>query len=275
MSIIERDIFFQLLDQSPLSIEDLHRFAVRNKGLPNTTKEERTKRKVITQMTKIMESWGERIREIEKERVAQRDLRLGWQSLTTDTQGKRSREWFDSTGLAFATGQAIHCVAVAITHPEVGMGASHRDALTSADRKRFLIKSLEGPDVSGIAQSFWNSVAVEEIVPPRRLKRVISLAINETFLQFGRLCQENGSPIPKESVKIFLGGIDFLDTDGAREMEVFSLEKIQRHPSLHDGSLLGQERNLGLAIHFGKPFGVVYGGPNHPEYSKPAFYVLD
>jgi len=261
--------------QNPLPFEQIEELSVEYGRTPDTKKGRRKKSQILKKMSREVYGWCEKATSGISEDVTRAALESGFETLTTGDQGGRSREWFDREGLAFATGFATSCVAVAVSHKDIGMGASHQLTFRPRDCKRVMKQCLESEDFKRRLEVFGDPDRMSrEMRSPNSIKQVASLAINGALGEFAALCREQDTMIPVKGVEIGLRGIDYLEPDEAERMRSFAIKVVSGNPNLNDGSLLGRTRDLRMDCSFGEAGGIIYGGPSHPKYNVPRSYTI-
>jgi len=80
----------------------------------------------------------------EQEIYKQIGNRYGFTSLTTNSSGSRSLQELTHGHQAFYSGLASSCLAAAIVHPEIGMGAAHFNTVTPQDVENYVVENLSG-----------------------------------------------------------------------------------------------------------------------------------
>lgn len=195
----------------------------------------------------------------------------GIESLTTDTSGHRSAQWFLETGLAFSSGVATSCFSFIIIHPQIGMAASHKNPVTIERAAAFADKTLEKPDmIEMILKSQDPVLATKLIVQPQDLADTMQQTIQEAFGEFSQLSES----IPVHDTILIACGVNWLDPrfiKGAGEDVISMIRKLSL---LNDGQARQTGRKFTFKSNIGKPSSVIYGGPNHTTYSKPAVYTF-
>lgn len=203
----------------------------------------------------------------EKVRVAEEARAGGFESLTTDTKGARSRQWFEETGLAFSAGWATRCIAVAVWHPDIGMGAAHRNTFSLKDFERVIRARLKEQNPLALI----SALSSRPDTPEASFKAHLQTAVNDAFYQFEGLFRQGGiTTFPSQGTDILWIGCDFLDpAKQALYNQFIQGEVIPSIPLLHDGRAKLTGRNITLSPHLGKAGAIITGGPNHPLYPGP------
>jgi len=191
--------------------------------------------------------------------------------LGTDKQGRRSAGDLDRGENAFATGVANHCFAVAVVHPERGMGAAHYNPITP----RIVGQTIERRLAAGQQD-------ISFLLDPNRANRMLTDAqlsthvgkvVSSAFTEFIGISRSQSEPAILPQTTIFLAGLDFID----KEREAFVLREAVTHISSavqQEQRGTGRKTDISVQHMLGIPQGVVYGGANHPRYNKPEFYKL-
>ncbi len=190
----------------------------------------------------------------EQEAVKEWDKKVGVESLTTDTHGRRPLSWFTKTGLAFATGTTTTCVACVVLHPNVGMGAAHRNLITVDDLIRFTLQNMNSP-ISFIIEALPESSLDLAIVSPDSLTGSVKRTVNEAMSEFALL---SFLGIPQAETTIALIGGNFLNQQQQKLLADTSLEAIRKHPAMNDGRARTGKRNVSFCSFLGQEGGIIW-----------------
>ncbi len=200
----------------------------------------------------------------EKANIYELGRKNGMESLTTDTSGHRSAEWFRDSGKVFATGVASNCLIVAITHPNVGMAASHRNSVHE-DILRKVFRSI----ADGSMHSY-GSRAIDEMLTMGDLDDLVKKTVGEAVKEFAQL---NQSELTPEQLSIVVTGLDFTTVS----MRPFITDAFQTglYSALGDdifSSLRGEPFQAQIRTGIGE--GLLYGGAHHPNYRELTPYTF-
>lgn len=204
---------------------------------------------------------------IEEQRIyIEQGRSVGYEALYTNSSGARSAAWFKKTGKAFFTGKAFSCVAAALTHPDIGMGAGHFNTVTIQNTEQFIFTSL--------MRDLWQNIRYQltlledprvltrAIVTENSLKETSQSTLKAAIREFVAI---SGGQLPPDT-EILLGGAFFIDDILVRKLQRNVLAFLQavniKIPSQNIHFKLGEET------------GVLYGGVNHPNFNQPGFYNL-
>lgn len=193
---------------------------------------------------------------------------LGFESLGTDQEGRCSSEQLAMGGVAFATGEAVVCLAVAITHPEWGIGAAHYNPLTSQRVEEGIAKKLYG-DLED--ERTTHGIRPHPMITDGDLASHVALTINRALGQFSQLHPDEH--VLPDGTTFHMIGLNFLSPDYADATLEFARGEIGKavHAKLVG---TGSMTNVHISPHLGESGGIIYGGTNHSEYSEPRTYIL-
>ena len=113
--------------------------------------------KTVTELRAVLEQGYNTALEVEAKIAAVSASARGYETLTTDKADARPAGWFIQTGRAFSSGIASSCIAVAVSHDWVGMGAAHRnitgveDIIQKIAAIPFHVAVSINPDISHLA----------------------------------------------------------------------------------------------------------------------------
>lgn len=214
--------------------------------------------KTVDELRGHIEKLYREILNVETVLVQEHAAANGYETLTTDTKGARSAEWFERTGKAFSTGNASSCIAVAVIHEDIGMGASHRnysDVDITVDR---YIRALLNPQLA--TNPDWMR-ANSSIRNPRNLDKVVAQAVNEAFEEFNGL-----NPVfPQRNTVVAVCGSSELEPPLIKRLRRLVASTIETQP------LRGVGTEIRYVDYSGKKGDIIYGGKNHPSFYLPSF----
>lgn len=201
----------------------------------------------------------------EQRRLKQAEERLGIESLSTDTSGRRSTQWFAQTKKPFATGVATRCLVAAAIHPDTGMGAAHKNFISLdvlGRSTRMATDAFLAGQPLGLKRP--NDMLTDEDI------RVSTMSvICETIRQFERLLPSVGRL--KGRMIFALAGLNFLPDPAQKTVLQLSIETMQE--CLHT---IPRQVDVSVEVieQIGICSGIIYGGQYHPQYFNPVFYTL-
>lgn len=221
----------------------------------------------IIQLNRTLQA---KVMELEQRVNREIDEKAGMESLTTDTKGHRDIAWFRQTRKAFATGVGKFCVAVAVTHDEIGMGASHRNTYTETVFRHHVKRALEDKNYRERLRTDENLSL--NAVTPTILNSTVSLALYEALGEFAIMTDDH--LLPKDGTILSVTGIEFLTPERRSMAETFIQKNVGESPYLHNPTPRGVSRKVGLKFNLGERSGILYGALEHPNiaYRKPIFY---
>lgn len=198
-------------------------------------------------------------------------LEAGIESLGTDDRGNRSEKELAERGLAFATGVASRCLAVAVVHPDVGIGAAHINPVSSTATIEYLSRRIDKEPLT-LDLLFNNDPdRVMQIVGEERLRTVTRTTINQALTEF-RSIPDGPQYIPSDT-SIHITGLNFITPsikEGVLQTALETLHQVVQEQQ--QGT--GRRTNIKISEHLMENGGTIYGGKNHPEYSVPSYYRL-
>lgn len=183
----------------------------------------------------------------------------GYETLTTNTSGARSNEWFARTGFYFSTGYATACLAVAVYHPEIGVAGSHKNVITIEDTVEAIIR--ERAKAKGlILAGPKNGVNIP------RLEDTVRGTVREAVDQFAAIAPE---VLPETGVVAYVYGMTLTPQELLPHCSSVIKRALSAHPLINasPGAMVYTDRALGLDGE------IMYGGPDHPLYPEPTFVV--
>lgn len=171
-------------------------------------------------------------------------LENNFETLSTNTRGGRSADWFAETGKGFATGIADMCIACAVAHPFIGIGAAHNNTITDADRTATLQRQIAGEMIgqSMIGRNIYSTTASMELV-----SGVARQTIREAFEEFLQLPIR--SQLDAKPVELWIIGVNYLSSAKLN----FVRDALRKAIDIEAGQAaqrIGQE--FSLAIHLSK-----------------------
>lgn len=195
----------------------------------------------------------------------------GVESLGTDSQGNRSERQLAESGRAFATGVASRCLAVAVIHPEVGIGAAHYNPITPTVMTNYLARRINQGIISDDLLINPNPDRVMEMVGTSGLQNITRQTISRALTEFKGI-EDAPQYIPTDT-QVILTGLDFISSEGREVVINTTLDSIH---SVVQGQQkgTGNRTNIRITEHVMEPGGTLYGGVSHPIYAQPAFYKL-
>lgn len=191
----------------------------------------------------------------------------GVDTLTTDSSGTRSADWFRQTGKAFATGIASTCFAFGIAHPEIGMAAAHLNTVTHDDITAAIIRNLRNPQFRDALRTLPDAERHQLLVSPRSLGNTVAKALDSAFAEFGSI---TAGGIPQEGTIMFTCGLNWLNPQDIDRVDQGVLSFVRSQPLMNDGQFLGRSRGINFQSFLGQSGGVIYGG----QYRNPSFYQI-
>ncbi len=232
-----------------------------------------SKLKLISTLRPIFRTEYAKILAMEQEAVAQADIKLGMQSQTTDTVGAHDIAWFSKTGLAYSTGIPTTAVAVAIMHPEIGMSAAHMNLITGEDVIQKIATAAKSTLAQGMLETASDEVFARMMAPNESMHAVAGKAMKDAMTAFARLAPRG---IPLKGTQISIMGGDFLLPSQQDDLAQAAIGATRVHPAMNDGRTRMGGRIIDFSNQLGgkEPIGMVWGGPNHPQYSSPTYYSL-
>ena len=254
-----------LADEAIAKAVGRYRFAV--KGRKGNKQRKRAVQVILDSILNLAKVVSDQEIEI----VQEASGRHGVDFLTTDTSGARSVEDLEMMR-PFATGIPSRCVVVAVVHPEVGIGASHKITANNAFLKRFIERNIVDQNFQEKLAAMSRSKQDLLATPPASLKQTVSQAFNQAVIEFRDLIP--GDPLPKENLNILVAGMSFLEDNKIADVEEAMQGIIGRNVHFNDGMILGRSRKINLQTRIGKEEGVIWGGPNHQELNEPVFYAF-
>lgn len=271
-----RDYLRQMRTNSMDEVEIANRLftTVANKVIDDYDQNRVSLEKAVDRIVELTREVQARVMELEQKRSKLIDERMGMESLTTDTKDKRDSEWFRQTGKAFATGMAKFCVVVAVTHDEIGMGASHRNTYNETVFRHVTTRTLQDKNYRERLSRDENLFL--KALSPNLLNGTISVTLHEALGEFATMTSDH--LLPRSGTIISVAGIEFLNHEQIDSVEQFVQQAVSRSPYLSNtGQIKGIKREVGLNYSLGQKRGVIYGGPDHPnpDYRKPTFYKLE
>lgn len=223
----------------------------------------------VRQITDLLVELNRKLLQSESANLAYAAQKAGFETLTTDTQGRRSIEWFKTHNKPFATGVATRCLVCAIVNGQVGMAASHRNTITVADFEYSIRRSLDDRQFRQSLED--DSPLLGTMVTPESLRGLVSLTVNQTFDEFSQLAPGG---IPVTGTSILFAGLNYLSMEELNPVVGIAMKVMHKRIS-KEGKMLGVKKEIRLNIGgLGKELGVIWGGPNHPSHSEPTFYSL-
>lgn len=223
------------------------------------------KKDAVNAMARIQKMTYDGVLRMESKLMVERAAQYGYETLTTDTTGGRSADWFNQTGKAFATGVASTCVACAIINPDIGMAASHRNMVTMDNVVRIYDRGLD--DRQFVQQLERGANLYDIMIPPNTLRQVVDTAMNEAFNQFQILAPGG---MPYEGNIVMMSGMDWATPDKI-DFAINAGMQTLKHRVSTEGKLKGQ-KGLTFYQELGKDGGIIYGGKGHPDYNRPQIY---
>lgn len=214
----------------------------------------------VGELREVLTDAYRQAQDAERRILGERARGFGFETLTTDTRGHRTAEWFGKTGLAFSAGMASNAFAAAVYHPEVGIGASLVNAKTVEDVVEVYVRASRILD---------NGIPIGEksyITPsPDNLSSRAGLAVREAFEEFALAGQGR---VPAEGSEVIVYGMEGLPSPLASVINGSIARTISSLPLLSQCGV----RNVRFTSHLGLIGDqLVYGGKNHPQFSFPRF----
>jgi|GEM_PF-2595498 len=209
---------------------------------------------------------------LRKERavMAAADHEMGMETLTTDTAGGHPLSWFADTGRVFATGTPTSGIAVAVIHPDIGMGGAHRNFIGVEDVLATIYTAVSSPLAQRTIETVGSDQLSRMTASNESLQKTAGLATTQALDAVAALA---GDGIPQNGTQIMVAGGDFLSPAQIPSVAQAIASAVQTHPSMHDGrQKYTGGRNIGLRSQLGQPLGILWGGPRHADYANPAFY---
>ncbi len=198
-------------------------------------------------------------------------LQSGIESLGTDDRGNRSEKELAENGRAFATGVASRCLAVAVVHPDVGVGAAHTNPVSSTATIEYLSRRIDNEPVTLDLLFSIDPDRVMQIVGEERLRTATRTTINHALSEF-RNIQDGPQYIPSNT-SVHLTGLNFITPsikEGVLRTALETLHQVVQEQQ--QGT--GRRTNIQISEHLMEDGGTIYGGKNHPEYNVPSYYRL-
>lgn len=147
--------------------------------------------------------------------IEQEGVLTGWydkllkrESLVTDSSGHRTGQWFDESGLSFASGMATNCLALALVHPEAGVAMAHYDIATPENVAELMI-SRQKNSIGGLMDYYRGDV----------LQGFMNSTLDSLFREFDAL-----DPPRTKSLSLYGVGMDFVPQFDINKV-ISSLEK--------------------------------------------------
>ena len=199
---------------------------------------------------RLVLAWEQtQIREYEKD--------LGWESLTTDTVGKKDATWLKESGKSFATGIASKCLVCAIYHPEGGVAAVHKNPLTPVIVVRSIVRSV-------IFSLPHSTARADQMLSETEFEDFTRQTVAEAFDQFDLLSPPS---LNGEILSLRIIGLDFASPSLRQILSAACGAELAESGGNRD-YLGGVE--LQALEEIGRKGGYIYG---HPETtSEPTFY---
>ncbi len=213
-----------------------------------------------------------RILQLEKKFVAEIDRELGMQSQTTDSSGAHNMAWFEQTGLSYATGLATSAIAIAITHPEVGMSAVQRNLVTPENVIQLIASAAKSKFAQGMIETATNGSLGRMTTSTDSLNGTVQKAVTEAMSAFSKL---SPTGVPLQGTQLSVVGGDFLAPTQISSLSSLIQQTVSVHPAMHDGRarLLGRKITFANQLGSTEPTGILWGGPRHALYPQPVFYT--
>lgn len=224
------------------------------------------KRKVIlNRLVSGTTSWQQRVYHWEHIHKNQKAKSEGYETLTTNTRGFRSNQWFSETGLSFSTGIARPCAVAVVLHKDIGIAAAHRNPYTQKVIQRFMGEALE------LSADLSDDLLLRVLAPQitnltfKEIGETFAQTTNEALSEFKKLLRQTGiSHAPAKGVSILWCGMESSQIQPTALLPVYQ-PIISSHPVFH-GARRGREMSV-RADHdfFGQAGGFLYSGPDHPD----------
>ena len=216
------------------------------------------------QFRELLANWVNDMQAQEKEVIADLASTHNADFLPFEGEGHRTNGWFEEEERLFSPGYARNSVVTAVYHPEVGIGGTHRSFLTVEDALTTAVRSARNPELRRSLLKADSSAKIWMILAAPKLDKVFQLAISVAIQQGLSLSQKIFS---KPDVTMAVYGMDFLPGNKKPFME-YASDVTQNHLTtrgLPTKNLVFNFNRLGQAA------SLLYGGANHPIYSRPTF----
>jgi len=227
------------------------------------------KKLAMAEARRLIEEFSETQFLLERERMARTAARLGFDSLTTDTSDHRSSAWFKEFGRPFATGEANRCFALAVCHPQIGMGAAHLNTVTFKDTLRMLERFIDQPDPAQLEREIRQvkkGKLLGILVSQESLLATADSTVGLAFEEFGKLLVEE-QRMPSEIIWAYGAGINYLTESEALLVGEHIISHVSDAASVLKGIKTGGE--IKISLNLGTSSGVMYDGQK-----EPSFYCL-
>ena len=204
-------------------------------------------------------------RKIDAERKAfARMGRIGrFDALTTDTKSAKPVRWMQQHRRYFSAGRASTCLAVAVIHAEVGIGASHRTSVSPGDLVDAMVRTARDAQYAHFVEQMTRAQRIRLIVSQETLYQTVRVTVGEAIGEFLSV-RRSKEPTPTENIVIIPYGLFYLDTPSAIAVTQNIEECVREHPAFRNTSSL-------TVSHVGHMGELRYGGPGHDLYSTPQF----
>jgi len=206
----------------------------------------------VEEMRRILQEHSDAADRVQAQHTALDGQKRGYESLTTNTRGGRSAEWFD-TGKYFSLGYATSCIAIGVFHEDVGLAGSHLNTDTVDDQLERLLK--ERPDLqTGVTPS-------THVERWQRLSGIVAQATHEAIEEFVGLTTDG--IIPNGTLLVSYG---VTTQPAAARPLIYDVvnRSIDTNPIVR--RLPGDIKH---ETHLGKVGQLAYGRKNNPQFSRP------
>lgn len=179
----------------------------------------------------------------------------GYETLTTDTKGRRTAQWFLETGKAFSTGEAKTCIAIGICHEDIGIAGVHVNTRPIDVILKTLLKMKIDPNFLHSMRHKGRSDRAKETVSPVKVSSIVTNAVYDAMNQFAMI---TGRQMPQSGITIVAYGMDYLSSQEAQAFNQVVIAGIAKHPLMRGSGFfrpnlvlqLGHQREIKISLWF-------------------------